>query len=808
MFEGSSASKSPTQLAKEALEQMPQSNARVAPAPASSQVGQPIDNFENKKIEWIKQARRFNPSVDGDTLSKMYDQKIAPAEAEGSKPWIKRGDIEAQANAKIQGRAKKSLIPPDEESNQAFLHGIARGIKDIGQGAKQMYLKAGEHYDDLDKFLPTLPGHVLLNTLIKKQEPGTSQKYTDQVNEEIAEYEKKTENHSFVAGSGRLLGQIVSTLPLGAEGAIGEHIVGPLMQKVVSGGVAGLTIGGLSFDPTGMHRMFRAVTGGLLGSIIPGGLHGAGKVLKWLGGKVQLIDDPAVLEAAANRVKNAKELGIDQLTAGAATRDPVIQSAEAQILKKSGNAPDLFREAHQKISGQIYDAGQKMVDAMGGKVMANKVLGENIQTALESTKQLARSGISSMYTAAAEAPGAMEELSRKELLSVWKELHNDLPDLKLSKRIKREFKDLAEATKDGQTYQNNYNVKIGNRIIIGLNKMYQGALDGNQKFAIRKLSSSIMDSMDELADLEENPSRTLFNLARHYRKQLADIYDQKDIVAALIKQKSNLTKYISPEDVANRIFGSKENITNLNNIENALKYNIPIDRWMKAAKALNPKSDLSELSNIYSSKVKPLQEDNARLWDNLRASKISDILNKSTVYINGVAQLSYKSLVKHVKAMGEDSLNKVLGDRELASKFNKLINVMDVWQNKAPTIKTEEGAIKAIHKASSGIFGLIGDGESRIGGIIHFPFNIIRNIVSHINDERWVRANLRLGLQDSPQLVKVMKHSPHVINNIINMLKRNKMIRDKLRSAAVKSVVSGPLTPQSNLPPSQQQGGF
>jgi hypothetical protein len=821
--------KTPTQLAQEALGPTSPFGTQpkpTAPAPIPLDIGQPVNNYENKKIQWIAEARRLNPDADGDTLSKIYDQKVAISEGDGTKPWIKDKLSVKQQDAKVQDIAKQSLHAPDFASNQAFLDGVMRGIKDMGQGAKQLYLTLGEHHDILDKITPTLPGGPALSLLVKKQKPGTTEAYTKEVNKEIEEYEEKTKDNYFSSGAGRLVGNVISSFPLMGAG-IEEAITRPLLSKIISGGITGTMVGGLIFDPTGESRGARALAGGLIGSIIPGGLHGAGKTLKWLFAKPSLIDDPAVLEAAAERVRNAKELGLDGLTAGAVTRDPKIQTLEKEMLKKSGAAADLFREAHQEISDKLYNTGQEMIEAAGGKSLANKVLGGELQTALETTRDLARKNVSKMYKIAENAPGANKELPREDILKTLNEIKDDFVDFKLSPGMEREFGEIAELSVDkpklqrlfdvsklseeelknfAQTdqarigelqYKNSFDVKRANKFIMGLNKIFRTSTDKSQRLATSALMSKVMDSIDTLADDGTNPSRVLFNLSRQYRKQLANIYDQKDVVGALLKLKSNLTKYIAPEDVADKIFRSKESITNLERIEGALKYHMRVDKWLAEARKLNPDLDLSTLENIYNTKVAPLQKSNAELWDNLRASKLNDILKNSTKYINGTPQLSYKALVEQAKATGEDALNKIFGNAELANKFYKLIDVMDTWQNKAPTVKTQSSAVKAIQKSVGGLFGLIGSGETRVGGIIHFPINIIKSLLTQIQDERWVRANLTLGAEDTPkELVSAMKHSPHVIDNIMNFLKHNKILKENLKAAATRGMVAGALTPE------------
>jgi len=755
-----------------------------------------FSTFETAKQKWVTEAQRLNPNVDFDTISNIYDQKIAPAIASGQDPTIRSDNKIDKFNNMRQTQIKQSLTYPSSGMFASFGKGLERGVKDIGQGLKQLTIQFGENYPEinsivkpkepivtapeatkemaegLSKSLLTALGTYTPSSLITPQAPGNSEAYRAKVNAEIAQYEEDTEHHSLSAGVGRLLGNIVATLPMGAIGGEAVDLTNlfgsQLMREVATNSMIGGTIGGLEYDPSGQNRTSRAMFGALIGAAIPGGYYGAKGTLKWLFKKPTLIDDPAVLETAANRVKEAKELGIDQLTAGAATREPLIQTIEQRILKQKGAAADLFREKHQEISNQIYNVGQKMTDAIGGKQMANEVLGGELQSALQDTQRLARNSISKMYEAAAEAPGAQNSLERGDILNTFENLKQDFVDLKLSPAINNALDGLGTKIKDN--YANPYNILTANKLIQSINKAYRNTALPDTRAALNILKSKVMDSIDRLADDVTNPSRTLFNLARHFRKELGDIYDQQDIVGLLTRKKGSTTNYIAPEHVAGRIFGTRENITNLNKIEKALQYRIPADKWITEAKKLNPDTSFGDLQEIYTNNIEPQFNKNAQLWEDLKTNAFNKLINDSTIHKNGLPQLSYQALVKNVKNMGQSSLRKILGNDELADKFNKLIKVMDYWQNQAPSVATRTKAANALHRMAGGIIGMIGDPETRMGLMLHSPIKLLSTMLEHINDMRWVKANLLLGGQDT-YFMQVAKKSPGVIEHLINNLK-------------------------------------
>lgn len=784
---------SPAQAASAAHQEFARLTAQQAPTAPPGPITH-HDTFETQKQNWLLEARKLNPDVNPDTISKMYDQKVAPALSEGRDPSA-TSDTHA-ANLAIQNQTKQSLIPPENGMGSNFVSGVMRGLKDVGQGILQADVMIGEKYPILQKLKPGILPLAPYLALIPPQEKGATAAYTAQTNKEIADYEKQTENHPIASGAGRLIGNVLATLPAGEVGGLENIISRPLVSRLAGGAIQGGLVGGLIFDPTGEHKASRALVGSLIGAVIPGGVTGAKSIFKWLVGKPTLIDDPLVLEEAANRVKDAKELGISGLTAGAATREPVIQTLETKMLKQGATrAAQMFKDAHEQISNEIHGVGQKMVDAIGGKPLTNIILGEDIKTALESTKKLARERVSKMYKAAEEAPGADQELYRRSLLDKIDEIKDDFTDLKLSPGINKLLTKINKKNEQGM-FVNPFTVKGANQLIASVNRAYRATTMIDTRAALNIIRSNTMDAIDPIADNDNNPSRMLFNLARQIRKRLADVYDQKDIVNMLIRKKSRTTNYINPEQVANRIFGGDENLTNLNKIEGALKYEVPMNQWMKEAKRLNPKVDLSALEEIYNNQVIPQQKVNLELWDNLRASKLNQVMQDSTSYINGQPQLSYTKLVKNVKQIGQPALTKILGSEELATKFNKLISVMDAWEKKAPSIQNQDGTIKAIQKASSGIFAMIGDPETRLGGYLHFPFQLIQSIMRNVNDERWVRANLLLGSKDTSPLMDIAKEDPSLVHNVINTLQHHNLLKQHVEGAITRGAVAGALPPQ------------
>jgi hypothetical protein len=752
-----------------------------AQQPPPQQQPQQQPQVDQRKLNWIQQAKQSNPSVDNSVLSQIYDQKVAPAAALGRDPWETPEDAQKRETKEGYQEIKNNLQPPNTGEGQSLFLGLKRGLFDIGEGAKQLEYYVREKHPEFARHVTDMVMPGLSEVLLHPVPEGTTKDYTDKVNKEINQYEEQTKAHPLMSGTGRLIGNIIASLPLGDAGIAGETIEKPLLSSVLRGASQGATIGGLEFDPTGNNRALRATIGSVIGAGATGSsFYGSKLLLKWLKGTPVLLDDPAVIEEAANRVKDAKALGLDQLTAGAATQLPTIQRVESQMLKAEGPGADLFRQEHQKISNQIYDAGQKMIRAVGGMPVADEVMGRtmrdiggNTQDALNTLYNKTNEAIGGMYDAAAEAPGWATQVDRNGVLDAHKNIADDYIDIKFSPFVTRHLNNLADVNEYG-TYTNPFSVKDANDLIRGLNKSYRNTTQPDYRSAILHLKSSIFDSLDKLAEDKNNPSATLFNMARQFRRELGNVYSNSSIVNTIMKTKGQYTNYLRPEDVSTKLFGTKTKISDLNDVEKALTYVAPVDKWIKEAQRLNPKTSTTQLQQIYENNVLPQAARGKQLWDELRSLKFNDIINKSTVkYPNSMPELNYQKLTRELNNLGRPALEKLLGTKELAEQFDKLRSTMAAFQAKPATNLNVTRAGTALKRMADHIYTTIGRGMEEPGGrlgALTFPLPIVGNILRHIADEGWVNSNLRLGAQAEPVYSQLIKKEPELISTMVSKL--------------------------------------
>ena len=736
--------------------------------------------YDQKKSTWMAQAGQLNPRADEGTLSNIYDQKVVPSEMLGRNPADTIQQSQERETREGYQDIKNNLSHPIEGTAKAMLLGIPRGIKDIAQGAKQFYYNTAENHPAFVKnLINVMPGMSGMGMMIPDVPKGTAENYTNQVNQEINQFEDETKDHQIAAGVGRLIGGILATLPMGGLGKIDKGLDGAkaleamLSSRMKAGAAQGATIQGLDFEPTNEGRLERTVIGGIIGTAIGATYHGVTSMVNWLKGGSRLIDDPAVLQAAADKVKTAKSLGIDNLTAGAATGMPNIQRVEAQALKSSTPGGNLFRQAHKEISEQIYNAGNNIIKAAGGEENVTKnIFGEQIQNALGNLKGGTSEAIGNMYDEAANAPGWATQVNRADILKAHQDVLDNWTDIKFSPLVTRTLADMAKTTDYG-AFEQPFAVKDANNLVKALNKSYRVSNSVDQKAAISVLKSKVLDSLDEMATNDKNPSASLFNMARFFRRELGNVYDNSNIVSIISKTKDKYKQYLKPEDVVTKIFGSTTKISDLNDVEKALTYKMPVDEWINKAKQLNPKVNTTNLKLIYDSKIAPQAEMGQKLWDDLRATKLHDIIKKSTLENNGISELNYQKLTQQLSSINSASMEKLLGDKELSNKFNDLVDVLKNFQNKPPTSQNINEANGAIKTALDHVYLTTGHSDGAVFNAIsmHVPiWKGINQILKTVSDSRWVESNLRLGAQTEPDVIKKMRIDPDMIYNLIKQM--------------------------------------
>jgi hypothetical protein len=772
---------SPYQQQTQAIQQ--QYGQMAAPffrTPQAAQAPQaaPIDQ---KRQQWLTQARQLNPNVDEQTLSNIYDQKVVPAQMAGRDPWETTKVAEIREEKEGYQQIKNNMIPPEAGQGQSALLGLERGAKDLGQGLmEEMYqIRESDIGRKMANVFSAMPGFEAFKLLNAPVPQGTTATYRDKVNKEITQYEAQTKDHPITAGAMRLVGGLLVALPMG-DTADGANILQQsITRRMLASGTQTAALGSMEYDPTGHSRLYNTILAGFLGSAMGGTFKGFTSLYKWIKGTPALIDDPAVLNAAADRVKEAKSLGLDQLTAGAATRLPTIQNVESQMLKAEGPGADLFRQAHENISKQIHEAGQNMIKAVGGTPVMDKIASEqvlkntggNVQTAIDALRTNIGYAVSNMYQEAGTAPGWATQVDRSSILSAHNDIMNDFTDMKFSPAITKKIENLSQTT-DYKDYLNPFSVKDANQLVQSLNKAYRATDKQPTRAAISILKSNVFDALDKLADDKNNPSATLFNLARQTRRELGNLYDNGNIVATIKQLRGKSNTYIKPEEVAQKIFGPKTKISDLNDVENALTYIPPINKWMSEAKRLNPGMDNTQLQQIYEGQIIPQATKGRDVWNDIRAAKLNDIMTKATIYDNGVPHLDYRRLINQWSQVGKAGMEKLWGTKELSDKFSSLLSIMDSFQNKAKTAPNIERAGNSLKRLVNSIFVTMGgarDGGAELHAIsYHIP--IIGNMLRQIADENWVKSNLALGQRIESDFSMLIKKEPQIVSSIMSRL--------------------------------------
>ena len=120
---------------------------------------------------------------------------------------------------------------------------IGRGMLDIYQGGKDLALRGGESLGLLD--------------------PGTSEDYRNQVNDEMAIYQSFAEKHPVADIAGRMAGNLAALPVPGAMGA-------GLGAKALSAGAMGAGSGLIGYAPTMAERATSAALGGATGPVMEG----------------------------------------------------------------------------------------------------------------------------------------------------------------------------------------------------------------------------------------------------------------------------------------------------------------------------------------------------------------------------------------------------------------------------------------------------------------------------------------------------------------------------------------------------------
>jgi hypothetical protein len=165
-------------------------------------------------------------------ISQLSDEQLEAISNQGKVEPKKEG---------IPTWAKAALAIP------AVVEGAKQGLRQVGQGAKQIYLKGTEG--------------------LGFQPEGTAADYTKQVQTQRDDFDKKNVLNILMptaTGYGKFIGETAPYV------AVPGGVAGGLLRRLGTGMAAGAGIGASQFVPEGGSRTFNTVTGAALGGLIPG----------------------------------------------------------------------------------------------------------------------------------------------------------------------------------------------------------------------------------------------------------------------------------------------------------------------------------------------------------------------------------------------------------------------------------------------------------------------------------------------------------------------------------------------------------
>jgi len=694
-----------------------------------------IEAKNNAEAEWFSSNYKKVWNIEGNkiTLKKGLSAGLTPEEARAA---LAKMDAEESQQFEHQG------LPEDIRRAGGVLPYLKKG----GEQALSIPLGAAAEAGRISKAIPKGIGTYGLFGLLGKA--------YDRLPQSIKDIEKDPTNRG---RTGRALTDIATlTGATAVTGGLGTEAAAAMGTGKVAGtlipaaarvaGVAGTTAA--TAQPG--ERMSGAISGaaaGLIGEAIPPGLKvggvGFNKLKKMVGmakDETPIVTDPKVLGAALDRIKQGEAIGVTGFPAGAITRDPDIQAQEELMLKgKPAEVSAPLKIATENINTQLNQASQKMVDSLGGEAKTDLAMGQDVQNTFRKSDKEARKTIGSLYDSAGDAPGGNINVPSKDILQTADDVKNDFVDVKFSPRVNKILDSLKEKPEE-------FSVKDANFLTKALNA--SRTADRANNTAISMLKNKVYETIDNAFKDQTNPAADLFKVARTARKNLGDIFSQKDLVQMITEKKAQFTDYVNPESVANKIFSSTNPLTNLNKVKNALEFNIDA----AGKKIANPGGQA--------------------VWNNLRRYKFNKFIEDSTNNVNGKPVLSYAKLVRNHKKIGKESMDMILGDKKLSNTFNKLMSVMEFWQNKAP------GTINYSNTAN--VISRLGDKLASLSGIpgTRWFFSMIKSFSEHISDEDWVMKNLKLAqmLKKNPEMidyVNPIETNPDVSQNLVTQLVRH-----------------------------------
>lgn len=290
-------------------------------------------------------------------------ENFQPAKETNNRPTVVTDpELLARLNGATPTRedadASVQSVKPD---SPPFMARVGRGMMDIAQGTKQIYLNATD--------------------------PAAGAQYTKDVGDELATYEKgvATDPGRFGVDWARILGggSLAAAVPV--AGGLGLAGLGSVAA-------AGAGTGALNFVPEGGSRPENAFYGGLGGplGVLGGKAVGAtaGKVINTVKGRYA---DPAAQATAEAAKKFGVDLRAGDLKPGLQTSENILDSvpfsgAHGRIKKQSEQLVDMLKKGEDKFmpdkikSKEFDDPNQVMVASIKNQHTSNKVEVDGLYT--------------------------------------------------------------------------------------------------------------------------------------------------------------------------------------------------------------------------------------------------------------------------------------------------------------------------------------------------------------------------------------------------------------------------------------------
>jgi hypothetical protein len=366
-------------------------------------------------------------------------------------------DMPFEEFSKSIGLAKKE--PEFQQEKPGLLVRVGRGFMDVLQGIKQAELGATSDNDSTN----ISASKFGLDPITKGTPKQTVQQYTQQVNDEISQYEKGRGPDAGMDVA-RMVGQSAATAPLGLPRA-GASLASNVVRGALSGGAAA----GANFDETGEGRGTNAALGAATGGAFPvvgaglrKGLGGVGDHLSKHGGKlVELADKLKIPLDAAQRTGSRALEALKNVTghfpfSGAAQFNRKQQDAYNRALAETmgetlQEGEQLTEDVLQRAAGRM---GQTFDKISNGKaVPIDARMGQAIQKVEAGNKGTLHDGeIQALIDAAKtdflpSAPGSPRMISGEEAQLIRSALTKKAREAKLAGKTTKEeaFKTLRNA---------------------------------------------------------------------------------------------------------------------------------------------------------------------------------------------------------------------------------------------------------------------------------------------------------------------------------------------------------------------------